>query len=48
MQYDWTGGKMRRIRRIKTTMYLSGGLVAALSTIILHGVDLAPFIALVR
>jgi hypothetical protein len=48
MQYDWTGVRTRRIRRLKMAVYASGGFMAALSPVtLLPGIDLAPYLALV-
>jgi hypothetical protein len=46
MQYDWTGVRTRRIRRLKMTMWTALGLVAVVSpATLIRGVDLATLLS---
>jgi hypothetical protein len=48
MQYDWTGVKTRRIRRLKATLYTALALAAVVSPATLApGVDLEPLMAII-
>ncbi len=49
MQYDWSGVRTRRIRRLKMTMGGALGLLMIVSPVtLLPGVDLTPLLELVR
>lgn len=48
MQYDWSGVRTRRIRRMKIAMYSVIGLLMIVSPVtLLPGVDLPPLLELV-
>lgn len=48
MQYDWSGVRTRRIRRLKLTMGGAFGLLMIVTPVaLLPGVDLTPLVELV-
>ena len=48
MQYDWSGVRTRRIRRLKMTMWTALALAAVASpAVLMPGVDLAPLLSMV-
>lgn len=47
MQYDWTGVRTRRLRMMKTALYLTGVLIALLFPVLfIPRYDLAPLLSL--